>query len=585
MNRSHGNLNAVRKLVRPFDRSFGDYLREQGASPAIELAGILASWSLAQGHIALDIRGISPEKIWPDLTIHHDLALAVTADDLRSSPLVGDPTATTPLVLLGSKLYIRRYFQYETTVVEWVLNRIGKRADGIPSVNKKMLSLIKNSSSDIYQTAGTLMPLFSSFSIISGGPGTGKTFSVAKLLAMLVSEQSDLRIALCAPTGKAAQRMNEAMKGTIGSAGFSGIDEQTKERLKKLNATTIHRLLGTRYQSTKFRHCKENPLPIDLLLVDEASMIDLPLMAKLLSAVPQEAATILLGDRNQLASVEVGSIFGDLCQSFRQNSFNGEFLNALQSVLPHTLSASGTLSPVVELRKSYRFSDESEVGRLSRQINDGESPYNKSLREIGFSDTLTDIDLSSYSKTLKDAKDELTALRSLTEGMILTVRNRGRYGQEAINKGMMPRGKRICHNMPIIITQNNRTLNLYNGDIGVVRREKKKDGFTAWFFDENNRPRSFPLEILPAWQTAYAITIHKSQGSEYARIAIILGEKESPLVTKELLYTAVTRVKPKEDDSNDCVLIQGKERLLEAAVKRRVKRCSGIVERVKELLP
>ncbi len=577
--------------LRPIDRELAFLILSKGGDQTTAESAALASFALAKGDSCIDLSTITEEILWPDHTERPTLPTdrKKWIATVRNSLLVGDGTSQNILTLRDSRLYLSRYFQYEQTIVNRI--RAGMHPRSLPQFSAETTELMKQlfkTTTDFsafggdLQLAGSLIPLFFPFSIISGGPGTGKTTTVAKLLALRLSHEPSLRIALAAPTGKAAQRMNESIKSSIEKLN---LPKSIEEKLTLLQSSTIHRLLGVNHLSPTFKKNRENPLEIDLIVVDEASMIDLPLLAKLIDAVPETAAIILLGDQFQLASVEAGSVLGDLCASFPNNSFSHDFaaVHGEFSTPENRVSVSGTLSPVVQLTLSFRFDPNGGVGLVSRKINEGDSSIAATLLprsgEVQLTNEISPAEMIALTNEIRKSHSASEALSRLNRGMILALRNDGTFGQETINtmiiNSLKKKSDLFVHNMPIMITENSYERGLFNGDMGVLRLESGQ--WIATFPDES-KPKQLPVVLLPQWQSAFAITIHKSQGSEYGKIIILPGQTDSPLFTRELIYTAITRAKPVKNFEEGSVIIQGTAELLAAAIDRRVCRASGLRE-------
>jgi exodeoxyribonuclease V alpha subunit len=426
------------------------------------------------------------------------------SDASLQSAAVARNGETRPLIFDGNNLYIQRYHVYQTRIIN------------------KIDALIKNKK----------------FHIITGGPGTGKTFSLAGIL----QEKPDGKVLLAAPTGKAAARMKESLENAA-----KGIGGSQAEKISGLEPKTIHRLLGYRRLSVNFRHDADNPLDASLIAIDECSMVDLPLMAKLLDAVPETCDLYLLGDKNQLASVEAGTVFADICEKYKNNS-----------------------EVYTELTENHRAKDAPGIDRLSKQILRGEvtSFDNENVHYITGKSV---DDFAGAYQPLFAARTAPDALQMLANYQILCATRKGRQGAEQINR----RFEKIARNenavfTPIIITENDYGQSLFNGDTGVRDRD------TAYFSSGKNGIRTIPVLTLPEYELAFAITIHKSQGSEYDRVAVAYPahEKEADdpgIFTKELLYTAITRAKRE-------VLIFGDAGLLKNSLKNKIIRASGINE-------
>ena len=425
------------------------------------------------------------------------------------------------------------------------------------------------------------------FCVISGGPGTGKTYTLVLILALLLELERDrkLRIAVAAPTGK-------------GSRAHSGLnpDRQSQLGMRRDDQgptagapTTIHRLLGHLPDSARFRHDTDNPLPFDVIAVDEASMVDLALMAKLFRAIPASARVILLGDKDQLASVEAGAVLGDICAAAGAGSREGTGMGRGTDGGPLTPSLSpsdGERVPVragegsardsladcvVQLRKNYRFGEQSGIYRLSNAINEGRAE--DALRILKDSGTNAAADLIStplprrgelkealrarvtagFNEFLK-ASDPVAALAALARFRILCALREGPFGVAGLNQvteeileeaGLIRPQDPWYARRPIMITRNDYNLKLFNGDIGLLLPDADSGEPRAFFPGPDNTLRKFLPLRLPAHETAFAMTVHKSQGSEFERVLLILPERESPVLSRELLYTGITRARIK----------------------------------------
>jgi exodeoxyribonuclease V alpha subunit len=440
------------------------------------------------------------------------------------------------------------------------------------------------------------------FTIITGGPGTGKTTTVAKILAILFSLYGDLKVALAAPTGKAGARMAESLQHTQ-----LQVDEQVKNRFNELMPATIHRLLGWQKGSPYFKHNTSNSLPYDLVVVDESSMIDVALFAKLLNALKPGSRIILLGDKDQLASVEAGSLFGDLCKALpalnffnpQRRHFINSFITNEQRRLPvecETADQSHLLfQHLVELRYSHRFRDDEGIGKLSRAViqNDvsvleqflDSNNTNQVLIDQQYDQHIFEQFIQGYKEyiTTADIKEALEKLNNLRILCAVRQGEQGVYNLNAmveaylIREGNLKRDSEFYRNRPVIVTQNDYTLGLYNGDTGILR-EDEKGVMKVWFMDSGEGNDGQLKSVLPGFvkqmETVFAMTIHKSQGSEFGKVMVVLPRNpEYQLLTRELLYTGITRAKNE-------VVIQSTAEAFMSAAKGVVERGSGVAERL-----
>jgi len=580
-----------------------------GGSPEVSLAAALLSRNQRMGHICLDLT--STEKTIPTSEL---AAAGITlppplswADVLRGSRAVGRPAEYAPLILDDRlRLYLHRYWEYQTLIAKKIRKRAETTLIGldIPKLSNGISRLFPSLSSagtdeTDWQKVAAFAAVTRRFSVISGGPGTGKTTTVAKILALLLEQAGpdSFRIALAAPTGKAAARLREAV-----SREKARIDSPFRDDIPE-TVSTLHRLLGSLPDSPYFRYNADHPLPVDLVVVDEASMIDVALMAKLTQAVPPQARLILLGDRDQLASVEAGAILGDICDTGNFHHFSESFCRILDEITGETLTGTPAddkgksdalrlSDSVVLLRKSYRFGEKSGIGRLSRRINAGDG---KGALEVLSSDTYPDVQwrtlprsedlpravrktvVDQFGAYLKCIDDPASAFQIFDRFRILGVLRQGPFGVVRLNEiveailraeGFMRSPTLWYPGRPVMVIRNDYSLRLFNGDVGITMTDPA-GRVRVWFPDGKGAGRSFSPLRLPEHETVYAMTVHKSQGSEFNRVMLILPNQDTPVMTRELLYTGVTR-------AVDGVEIWGLRPLLIKAAGRPIQRTSGL---------
>ena len=534
------------------------------------------------------------------------LVLEKDYDHLKKSQHISkeEDDLSKPFVLMNNRFYLNRYFQYETqivnkikTVLESSLTKIKDNIQLIKNEKKLISNLFKNENKEIepnWQLIASLNSLLYNFSIITGGPGTGKTTTVAKILAILFKLEPKSKVSLVAQTGKATVRLKDSL---MLAKNKLDIDDELKSLYDNISPSTIHRLLGSKRDSINFKYNSENHLHTDVLIIDEASMIDVPLMAKLLSAVQPNAKVILLGDKNQLASVEAGSVFGDLCDVCLNgiNLFPTQVIDFFNTFSQHHLDKkyiSDQISPlnqsICELQKSFRFDDTKGIGLLSSKILKGETfdikqestdnvTLLQNIQDKKFLDSLSLFE--PYTKTTNPQE----CLHLFNNIKILCAQKMGPEGVHAMNelvekhltrKHLIDTQTEFYDKRPILITQNDYNLELYNGDIGICL--KKEDGSIGVYFEDNTsatQVREVPPFLLNSFETVYAMTIHKSQGSEFENVIVTLpSNHESKILSRELLYTGLTRAK-------ENALIISTQEVLDQTIKRKVDRASGITLR------
>ncbi|MCF8063517.1 MAG: exodeoxyribonuclease V subunit alpha [Deltaproteobacteria bacterium] len=582
-------------------------LAAEEASEELFLASALTSRSTRAGHVCLDLERAEeiafPEGRPTDLPPFPPGA--AWAERLVRIPVVGPPGEFTPLVLDEcARLYLHRYWSYQETLIRWI-RKHGACEASVPRPGALRHALDRlfpreGAGSGVdWQKVAACTAFLRRFTVISGGPGTGKTTTVTRILALfheLSGQQGHpLRISLAAPTGKAAARLGETVHGAAHELFDPG-----SGRVEVLSgAATLHRLLGTKKGSPYFRHNAAHRLPLDVLVVDEASMVDLALMAKLVQALPPGARLILLGDRDQLASVEAGAVLGDICGGDREPGFSPSFRSLLEREtgerIPEAASPPGegpVQDGVVLLRKSRRFGEKSGLGRLARFINKGDEDGVMALLREGAADdvswsplpkpgelagVLRKSVLDPFAEAL-NASTPARALERFDRFRILCALREGPYGVTAVNalvervlaeedlirlQGPWYRGR------PLLVTRNDYELQLFNGDVGVILPQEGRRELRACFPAPGGALRSIHPLRLPQHETAFAVTVHKSQGSEFEHVLLVLPDRPSPIMTRELLYTAVTRAKAS-------VEIRAPESIIRAAVSRRTRRSSGL---------
>lgn len=451
---------------------------------------------------------------------------------------------SAPVIFTGGRLYLASFYRSEKLVGNFI-----KNSKNLPIENGEKLKnlLVREFGHGAnMQKAAALCACLSGFCVITGGPGTGKTTTVRKVLNIL-GELSDspLNIAVTAPTGKAANRLNETLAGA--------------DRLK---AVTLHRLLGITGSRDRSRFNPEYPMAYDIVIVDEASMVDLKMMSELVNSLKPDTRLILLGDKDQLSSVMPGSVLGDICTASDTDVFTPERANLIKSYADTEVSAGETaISDItVALTESHRFDDFEGIGRLAKVCRKGDGD---AAAEVIMNDTTGRIDfipadgdvMGFFRRYVIDLHKSITAesepqkmLAAAARSIILCPNVTGRFGTQVINSfalsvlardGLRSSTEKYFHGQPVMITENDYSMNLFNGETGLV---VKADGMKAYFA---GREKPVGVMRMPAWTNVYAMTVHKSQGSEFEHVILVLPESESPIATRELFYTAVTRAKEK----------------------------------------
>lgn len=653
--------------LRDIDEALAIFLTRSypDSPPALMLAIAWVSHQLGRGHVCLDLMALQEdpngtlalppnretEAQTPDpCTLLRDWQLNDWLNCLDQPDLIGlDPSqnaSVTPLKRVGYRLYLTRFWRHERHIESALVQRLTlplpphlNALFTSPSRFKETLNKLfpkKDTGMVDWQKVACLVATRHAFSIITGGPGTGKTTTVVRLLALLQSlslaqQGAPLRIHLAAPTGKAAARLKSSITSAI--ANLPSYFQEDKNLMSTISCDvmTLHRLLGSRAQSRQFRHHEGNPLALDVLVIDEASMVDLELMANIIQALPTTASLILLGDKDQLASVEAGSVMGELCRRAEAGHYLPQTLQVITSLSGECIDSSladeqglPLDQAIVMLRHSHRFSDTSGIGQLARAIHQGDAPQIKRITQQNHADVrrhdVPQLDepwlrsflirapssdqyplLSDYLTLLASTRpqhDEGPSAFAHWANIILTAQARfqllcairqGPYGVTGLNpliEALLAQHHLIqpsttwYEGRPVMVTRNDYGLGLMNGDMGVALRiplltpeksvlwglrvafsDSTKDGGIHWVL---------PSHLLSA-ETVFALTVHKSQGSEFDHAALLLPPTPSPVLTRELIYTAVTRGK-----SLFSLITVDNNQLFEAAAQKTVQRSGGL---------
>lgn len=567
-------------IERPIDRQAAAFLCRGAKDEAGILRTVvsLLSQAVGQGHVCLDLEEIAGEivRIGKEEPLRLPDAAGLVAA-LRSLPTLGGPGGHCPLILdSAGRLYLYRYFRYEALLADAIRARAASESvDGDETSLAEELDRYfpTSENAEDRQRQAALTALRRRFSVISGGPGTGKTTTVVRILGLLLEQPGGerMRIALVAPTGKAAARLASSiasLRETLPCA------DEVKRAIPG-QVTTIHRLLGTLPGSTGFRHNERNPLPCDAVIVDEASMVDLPLMTALVTALPPHARLVLIGDRDQLASVEAGAVLGDICRVAES-------------------PGSAVAGCVTVLDRNYRFGDGSGIAALSRAVNAGDN--HEALRLFADSGSgAIALEATPTRETLKkrlkapvldgfraylEAETPTEALRLFDRFRILTALREGPWGATGMNHAaesllheaaLIRSGAEFYRGRPVLVTENDYIHKLFNGDTGIILPDPESGNLRAFFAAPDGTVRAIPPEFLPRHETAFAMTVHKSQGSEFDRVLMVLPPEDTILLTRELIYTGITRAR-------ESVTLWSDEAVLSGAVKRRTERRSGLRE-------
>ncbi|MDE3974353.1 exodeoxyribonuclease V subunit alpha [Glaesserella parasuis] len=557
------------------------------------------------------IEGISPLK-WQSL-LHNHIAFSQ------------DPTQVAPLLFQQGRLYFYRYWQAEYRIAHYLQHAVSldlKKAD--IDLHRQILQRFFPKQADTdWQKVAVATALTKRFCLISGGPGTGKTRTVAILLAALQLKQLKqnqplFKIALAAPTGKAAARLKEAISNNLASLD---IPDSLKAEVPT-RASTIHSLIGINPHSDLPRHHAQNPLHLDLLVVDEASMIDLFILEKLLNALKPDTRLIMLGDKNQLASVEAGNLMGELGSLIRFG-YSNEHSDYLTEVTEHQIYPTVENVPAIcnslcHLRRSFRFDENSGIGQLAKQVNTQQAVKSWQILTNRVYDDLTlacypkvtdfpeksqwiqhcvnsvvEKAVELYSDYLNKVKARVLSPEAVSIGEIFKAFQQVRFlsalrvselGVERLNQTIAEAllQARLLHfkhsrdsyiGKPILITENAPQLHIFSGDIGLILPDEAGRLRVYFETEQNGKHLDISLSRLPSYEPAYVMTVHKSQGSEFDHTLLVMPLSHSPVLTKELIYTAITRAKKQ-------FTLFSEEKIWKQAVKAEIQRQSGLKEQI-----
>jgi len=557
------------------------------------------SLAIGDGHVCLPLADLAASLADDD----EAPGLQALRQALHASGVVGTPRApgACPLILDGDdRLYLHRHFDYERRLAQRLMRAAGAPPAAVDAAAPQRLqALFGRGDEPDWQQLAVALALRRRLVVVSGGPGTGKTTTVVNLLACLLAQDPQARIALAAPTGKAAARMSEALQQRA-----AHLPPSLRDRLPA-QASTVHRLLGA--HPGGFAHHAGRPLAIDALVVDEASMLDLALATRLFEAVPDTARLILLGDQDQLAAVESGAVFDELSADPSLSAACIADLARLCALPPEAIVPAAPRQPsplqdsVVWLTRNFRFDAGSGIARAAAQVragraddllhslrggddaslcwlqDGGAAPDARTLQRMrdGF---------APYFRALRDAPgDAGAATRAFGRFRVLCALREGPRGTQALNRLLADEaraqlapgnGSPWFAGRPVMVLRNDPVLRLFNGDIGLTLPGADGEPLVH-FADAAGGFRALPALRLPAHETAFAMTVHKAQGSEFDEVLVLLPSQRSRVLTRELLYTALTRARRQ-------VLLAADADVLAAAVAAPTRRESGLLARLRE---
>ncbi|WNC70208.1 exodeoxyribonuclease V subunit alpha [Thalassotalea nanhaiensis] len=593
------------------------YENSQNKSSLLFHLYLALSASQRDGHSCLDVSALNEQTLWQTKTegtennryyqepVEEKPGYSFPVFDTLLSSLSEFEVASKDckeqlIVLEHQNLYLRRYWQFEVELANYIEQRLLQtEAVDVSQTASIIQSLFSEANEDVdWQLTGVANALNKTFSIIAGGPGTGKTYTVTKLLAGLLMQNANIRIDMVAPTGKAAQRLSESIVSAVNSFKQQQvIDDSILEKIPT-TASTIHRLLGVIKNSPNFRHHQQNKLNTDVVLIDEVSMVDLPMMTRIFRALPKDCKIILLGDGDQLPSVATGSVLADLTPwpDTQYSATNKDFVEKTTNQTLPDFDSSPSVDYLTYLTLSRRFSGDGGIGRIAKLVIASETEPSWSLLTEKSNQELDFIGDKPLTETIKRLTEQFyapifsastieQAFSLLVKFRILVPTRIGESGLENINELVenyltkqhcITNKQENYHGRPIMISQNHYGVNLFNGDIGLLFKDNS--GRLMAYFPEGDGYRAISIARLPSFETVYAMTIHKTQGSEFENVALILPESgANRLLSRELIYTGITRAKKH-------LQIFCSKSVWQTAVSQKVSRASGLTTRLMSFL-
>ena len=571
----------ARLEISTFGVYFAEFMAELSHTTQPNLVNLFARLAEADQHSCLEIT---------DAALRDDVQSLQTVSRIGAA---GETLPKTPLVLYGNKLYLQRYYLYEVEIARLLVafnQPLPWSKTTIPLFERLFVpaEMSETETPIDWQKIAAFHCLSRQLSIITGGPGTGKTSTIVKILQLLLTESPQAHIKLAAPTGKAAMRLAESITAALTSR------PDTLQIPSEVS--TIHRLLGMYADGYSFKYHRRNLLRLDVLILDEASMIDLIMFHRLLSALPAHCRLILVGDPDQLPSIETGAVFHDLCQL--GPAYDTVYAQQLETLWPGMGQYLPKSRPhqlqnvIVQLKRSYRFNDAIGIGALSYQIRNQQTISLENNAQVtlhpeysaasviahlleNYQNYLTALKQQATSKTLLALFEQFRALVPMQLGT-LGVKQLNRLLEETINPG----GATFYHGKPLMIQRNDYSQGLFNGDVGIcVQQQNGK--FLVAFAEKSNQinatnpanVRCFLPERLPDWTCCFVMTVHKSQGSEFDTVSLILPQDTwaSDQISNELIYTGITRARHR-------VHIFSHPEVLHQAVNRLQARNTGLTD-------
>ncbi|CAL4324102.1 exodeoxyribonuclease V subunit alpha [Buchnera aphidicola] len=600
-----------KKLIQSIDFQFSNFICKND-EPAVMLAAACTSNFYGKGNICLPIKLLlkkyfkNPKKkiikkMWK--IINKIKSTQDWVEILKKSHSIGMENSRNPIILFKKNLYLYKAWKMEKKIFNFIKTRnntirINKKK--FEKINKK----IKFDEKNIYQKIAIFMGIFNKVSFIMGGPGTGKTTLVSKLIISIIrfSEFSPI-IKLVATTGKAADNLSFSIKTIIPTLNLTKLEK----KIFPNNANTLHHLLKIKPGINNSLIQKKIKINADILIIDESSMIDFFMMYKLIGSISSHTKLVFIGDHNQLPPIGTGFLLNDI-SFFYQYGYTKKFIellkkmNFLDKKSQYKTSNLIINNNICMLKKSYRFSSKSGIYKFSSMLKLGKKKIIKKIINNTFSDIkyvpvtnhkeykkmilLVALEYKKYFKSIKKKQSPKKIITLFNNYRLICVLKKGLFGTKYVNRNIEKKMKDLSYiqptvikkeiwyvGKPILIKENNKNLNIFNGNIGITFLDAKMN-FSVFFLSLDDSIKTIPINLLPKYETAWTITVHKSQGSEFSHTGILLPLTYVKTLSKELLYTAVTRSKKK-------LTIYGNKKVLSLTIDRKITRYSGIKEKLK----
>ncbi|QCI22457.1 exodeoxyribonuclease V subunit alpha [Buchnera aphidicola] len=598
-----------KKLIRPIDFYFGKFISNN--NPILMLIGTCISYENSNGHIFLPIEYFEKNyflSIFNKKLVKNYLEIVEKKfkwkEELLKHPSVSNGSILTPLVLFKKKIYLYKMWKAENNIFQYL-----KKEHKI-NVNKKKCSKILDNlfpgNKKNFQKIAVALTLITNITFIIGAPGTGKTTTILKIIiALIKNEKKSIKIQLSAPTGKATTHLNEIITNNI----FDLYLSEKEKKCLPYNAVTIHKLLGIEKVSQKSYFKHGNLLDLDVLIIDESSMIDILMMEKIFNSVSKNTKLIFIGDHNQLCPIETGFILKDICY-YSNHGYNLKILNYIKALTKYQFLINNEKktpnfisNKICTLKKSYRFNKSSGIYLLSNAIYKNKKPiikkfFNNSIKNITFHEVNSIkqyrnmikniiVNYKNFWEKIRNKEKIQEIIKAFQNYQVLCILNNGLFGVYGLNqqledymykkniiKYFYVNKTRWYIGKPIVININNKCLDLFNGAIGITNIDKK-GVLQVSFLKKDDNIHNIPINILRNYETGWTTTVHKAQGSQFFNTTLILPNFDSRILNKDILYTGLTR-------SKEILSVFATKEIFMKTILKKTDKKNSLIDRIKE---